>query len=168
MLSVLPSVLVLGPALIAALLLARGRSSPPDGLPQRLGAARALSVAIPVQGIHFAEEAFTSFDERLGVLLGLPSMPLVLFLGFNLGWIGIWVASVPGIRSGRTSAFFAAWFLAIAGVANGAAHPLLAVASEGYFPGLVTSPFIGLAALWLAVRLHGATQPRRDNPSGAA
>ena len=37
---------------------------------------------------------------------------------------------------------------------------LLAVASGGYFPGLVTSPFIGVASAFLWIRLRRAT--RRD------
>ena len=41
-------------------------------------------------------------------------------------------------------AALAAWFLAIAGMFNGIAHPLLALASGGYFPGLVSSPFIAV------------------------
>ena len=86
-------------------------------------------------------------------------MPLSFFLLFNVTWLAIWVASVPGLRSGRPAAFFAAWFLAIADLFNGIAHPLLAVASGGYFPGLVTSPFIAAAAALLWIRLRRATQP---------
>jgi hypothetical protein len=39
--------------------------------------------------------------------------------------------------------------LALAGMINGIAHPLLAVAAEGYFPGLLSYPFIGAASIWL-------------------
>lgn len=153
----LPSILALGLAALAAALLARSRKSPPENVEERLTAARALAVAVGVQSVHFAEEAATGFHERLGPLLGLPGMPLSLFVVFNLTWIGIWIASVPGLRSARTGAFFAAWFLAIAGMLNGIAHPLLAIAAGGYFPGLVSSPFIGMASVWLWLRLHGAT-----------
>ena len=44
---------------------------------------------------------------------------------------------------------------------NGAAHPLLAVASDGYFPGAISSPVIGLVSVWLWLRLRAATEPRR-------
>ena len=54
----------------------------------------------------------------------------------------------------------AAWFLAIAGMFNGIAHPLLAVAAGGYFPGLASSPFIGAASVWLWFRLRSATRPK--------
>ncbi len=100
----------------------------------------------------------TGFPERLGALLGLPAMPMSFFLIFNLTWLAIWIVSVPALRAASRSAFFAAWFLAIAGIINAIAHPLLAVAAEGYFPGLVSSPFIGAAAAWLWLRLREATK----------
>ena len=159
MLSVVPSVLVLGLAALAALLLLRRRWSPPDKVGERNGAARALAVALAVQGLHFAEEMATGFHEALPAAFGLPAIPRSIFVIFNLTWLGIWVASVPGLRSARPAAFFAAWFLAIAGMVNAVAHPLLAIAAEGYFPGLVSSPVIGAASVWLWLRLRGATRP---------
>jgi hypothetical protein len=65
------------------------------------------------------------------------------------------------VRAGYGAAFFAAWFLAVAAMANGVAHPLLAVASGGYFPGLVTAPVIAGVGIRLFVRLRAATQPVR-------
>jgi hypothetical protein len=127
---------------------------------ERLAAARALGLATVVQGIHFAEEASTGFPERLGEVLGLPGMSFSFFVVFNLAWLGIWFASIPGLRSARPAAFFAAWFLAIAGMANGVAHPLLAIAAREYFPGLLSSPFIAAASIWLWLRLRGATAER--------
>ncbi len=158
--SVLPSMFILGLAAFAALFLVLIRRSPPENLPERLAAARALALAVGVQGVHFAEEAATGFHERLGALLGLPGMPLSYFVIFNLSWLGIWVASVPGLRSALAAAFFAAWFLAIAGMINGIAHPLLAIAAGGYCPGLVSSPFIGVVSVWLWLRLRRATRPK--------
>ncbi len=159
MLNVLPSILVLGLAALAALRLVQSRRSPPENVAERLAAARALALAVGVQSVHFAEEAATGFHERLGALLGVPGIPLSVFVVFNLTWLGIWVASVPGLRSARAAAFFASWFLAIAGMFNGIAHPLLAIAAGGYFPGLVSSPFIGFASVWLWLRLRRATDP---------
>ena len=161
MLSFLPSIFVLGLAAVAAVLLAQNRPSPAENDSRRLAASHALVLALVVQGIHFAEETATGFPERLGALLGIPAMPMFFFLAFNLLWLGIWVVSIPGIRSARTGAFFAAWFLAIAGMINAIAHPILAVAANGYFPGLVSSPFIGAAGLRLWFRLREATQTVR-------
>ena len=162
MLSFLPSILALGLAALAAWSLTRGRGSPPESAAARHAASVALALSLLIQTIHFVEEAATGFDVRLGPLFGLPEMPRTAFLVFNLIWIGIWVASIPGLREARPLAFFAAWFLAIAGMINGIAHPLLALAAEGYFPGLVSSPFIGLASVWLWVRLRRATAPRAN------
>ena len=99
MLNVLPSMFVLGLAAHAALLLVLSRRSPPENVMERPAAARALALAVGVQSVHFAEEAATGFHERLGALLGLPGIPLSVFVVFNLTWLGIWVASVPGLRS---------------------------------------------------------------------
>lgn len=159
LLSLLPSIVVLGLAAIAAFVLARGHPSAPENVAQRLIASRALALALVAQAIHFAEEALTGFPERLGALLGLPAMPMSFFLVFNLAWLAIWVVSIPALRAAWTAAFFAAWFLAIAGMINAIAHPLLAVAARGYFPGLVSSPLIGAAAAWLWLRLRAATKP---------
>jgi hypothetical protein len=40
---------------------------------------------------------------------------------------------------------------------NGVAHPLLSVATGGYFPGLFTSPVVGGIGLVLLSRLWKAT-----------
>ena len=86
-------------------------------------------------------------------------MPLAVFVAFNLAWIVYWIASIPLLRVARKAAFFAAWFLGIAGILNGIAHPLMAAASGGYFPGLISSPFIGIAGAFLFRRLRDATLP---------
>ena len=122
-----------------------------------MAASTFLGVATAIQSAHFAEEWATGFHIRFPALLGLDPMPLSFFVAFNLAWIAIWIVSIPFIRLGRRSAFFAAWFIAIAGALNGVAHPMMAIASGGYFPGLITSPFIGIAGVVLWKRLHGAT-----------
>lgn len=157
MLSVLPSIIILGLAALAAVRLAQVRRSPQGKVVQRVAAAQALALTVVVQGAHFGEEWATGFHERFPALLGLPAMPLSIFVTFNLAWIGIWITSVPGIRLARPVAYFAAWFLAIAGMLNGIGHPLLAIAAGGYFPGLISSPLIGAAGLWLWLRLRNAT-----------
>lgn len=158
--SLVPSLVVLGIAAFVALQLAMRRSSPMEFSSERTAASQALALATAIQCAHFAEEWATGFHVRFPALFGLEPMPLAFFVGFNLAWIIAWIASVPLLRSARTPAFFAAWFLAIAGALNGVAHPLLTVASGGYFPGLVTSPAIGLAGILLWRHLHRATSRR--------
>ena len=157
--NLLPSIVALGLAALTALRLATTRKSPSEFVSERVTASHALAIAVGVQCIHFAEEAATGFHEKLGPLFGLPGMPFAGFLIFNLAWIAIWIAAVPGLRSARTAAFIAAWFLAIAGMINGIAHPLLAIAAAGYFPGLVSSPFIFGAGVLLWLQLRKATRP---------
>lgn len=84
-------------------------------------------------------------------------MSFSFFVAFNVTWLVIWAVSVRVLRTGHRGAFFAAWFLAIAGMINGVAHPLLALAAGGYFPGLVSSPFVAAACLLLWLRLRAAT-----------
>ena len=155
--SVVPSVVVLGLVAIAAVRLAQSRTSPIEAATERIAASTALAIATAVQSAHFAEEWATDFHARFPALLGLDPMPLSFFVAFNLAWIAIWIVSVPFLRLGRRAAFFAAWFIAIAGVLNGIAHPMMAIASGGYFPGLITSPFIGIAGVILWRRLRSAT-----------
>jgi hypothetical protein len=160
MVSLMPSLAALGAAAAAALLLAVGRWSPPDRRMARDQAARALAVALGAQCVHFVEELMTGFRNELPALFGLSGIPLAAFVIFNLMWIAIWVASIAGLRAARSGAFFAAWFLAIAGTLNGVAHPLFAVRVGGYFPGLLSAPFVAIAALRLWRRLGAATCPK--------
>ena len=160
--SLVPSIAVLGPVAFVALQLSRFRLSPARFTMQRVIASRALGMTTAVQGAHFVEEWVTGFHVRFPALFGLEPMPLAFFVVFNLTWIAIWIASIPLLRSARKLGFFAAWFLAIAGMLNGIAHPLMAIASGGYFPGLVSSPFIGLVSIYLWRQLQGATLSERS------
>jgi len=157
-LSLVPSLIVLGVAAILAARLTVVRRSPPEAEAARRLAAHALAAAATVQGLHFLEETATGFRTHLGGVFGLPAMPLAFFLTFNLAWLAVWAASVPAMRRGYTAGFFAAWFLAIAGMLNGVLHPALAVAVGGYFPGLISSPAIAAASVWLWIRLRRATE----------
>ena len=162
MLSLIPSIAVLGLAAFAALQLVRCRTSATKLTIERVSASQVLALATAVQTGHFAEEWATGFHVRFPALFGLEPMSLSFFVLFNSAWIVIWIASVPSLRSARKPAFFAAWFLAIAGMLNGVAHPAMAVASGGYFPGLFSSPFIGVASIFLWKRLHGATSSKES------
>ena len=107
-----------------------------------------------LQALHFAEEAATGFHIQFPAVFDLEPMAFYGFFAFNLGWIVIWIASVPGLGFGRTGSRFAAWFLCLAAITNGIAHPALALIGQGYFPGLITSPLLGLAGVQLFRRLR--------------
>lgn len=154
----LPSLIILGLlALIAWRLAGTRQIAPGDDRVRRL-AATMLLIATLIQSLHFTEEAATGFHAAFPALFGQPPIPFSVFIAFNLVWLVIWLASIPGVYAGHTLALFAAWFLAIAGMLNGIAHPLLAAVSGGYFPGLVSSPVIGIAGLLLWRRLRQATR----------
>ena len=154
----LPSIIILGLLALIAWRLAYARQLQADDAPARKAAAMFLLVATLVQAAHFIEEATTGFHAAFPAFFGQPPIPLAAFVSFNVTWLLIWLASVPGTYSANRFALFAAWFLALAGMLNGIAHPLLAAAVGGYFPGLVTSPFIGIAGLLLWQRLRRATR----------
>src|SRR5262245_31717525 len=107
---------------------------------------------------HFSEEYATRFYERFPAALGLEPWTSDFFLVFNLCWLAIWVWAAVALRSGSRTAFFPAWFFALAAAANGVAHPLLALRAGGYFPGLITSPVVGIVGVWLLKRLAAITE----------
>jgi hypothetical protein len=117
------------------------------------------AVTILLQTAHFAEELVTGFHRRFPEILGVAPWSSRFFVSFNLFWLGAWIVSIWGVTARRQSALFALWFLAIACVANGLAHPLLSARVGGYFPGLFTSPLIGIAGMLLLRRLLFATRP---------
>lgn len=155
--SLVPSAVALGLVAFAALQLTLGRPCAVELTAERAAASRMLALAAVIQATHFLEEWATGFHLRFPALFGFEPMPVSAFVGFNVTWIVLWIVSIPPLRAARQPAFFAAWFLAIAGMLNGIAHPVLAAWTGGYFPGLITSPLTGSAGLFLWRRLRGAT-----------
>jgi hypothetical protein len=107
--------------------------------------------------VHFAEEYLTRFHERFPRMLGIAQWSDEFFVTFNVLWVAVWAVSAIGVWSNVRAAFFPAWFLAIGMVVNGVAHPLLAVANRGYFPGLITSPVVGVVGALFGLRLWQVT-----------
>lgn len=116
--------------------------------------------AISAQAVHFAEELSSGFYQRFPEQLGLAPWSVGAFIGINGTWLAIWLTSLLALRRFFRVAIFPAWFLALAGVVNGVAHPLLALRVGGYFPGLSTSPLVFVAGLLLVQELRRATTPR--------
>jgi hypothetical protein len=146
-------------AAFAALLLTilrRPRNTDPAALNQT---ARIFLIGLAAQCLHFMEETVTHFADRFPVLLGLPAWSETFFVVFNLTWLCVWILSAIGLQKGRRFALFPVWFFAIASMANGIAHPALALAVRGYFPGLITSPLVGALGVLLWLRMHALTQP---------
>ena len=104
-------------------------------------------VGIAFQCLHFTEEFITRLYELLPQLLGIQTWSKEFFVVFNLSWIFIWILSVVGIKNNFRAAFIPTWFFALMMTANGIIHPLLAVAVGGDFPGLITSPNVGILGI---------------------
>ena len=144
----------LGVALVAATFLAINRR---PTAPEASRVAPWFVGAIAAQFAHFAEEYIGGFHIRFPELLGLAPWSARFFVNFNLACVVVFLFSVPLVRRGFRPAFLPVWFLSLAAMANGIAHPLLALSAGGYFPGLWTSPLLGGLGLLLWLRLWRAT-----------
>jgi len=156
--SVLTGTAGLSAAALTALLLTIMRRPVAD-LAARDQTTRLFLIGVSAQCLHFMEELVTRFQDRFPALLGLPAWPANFFVTLNLAWLSIWVLSAIGLRSGYRMALFPVWFFAIAATVNGIAHPLLAVVARGYFPGLISSPILGVLGVLLWRRLLALTGP---------
>lgn len=119
-----------------------------------------LITAICFHLVHLAEETVYEFHVLFPQLLGLAPWPVSVFLAFNFTWVLIWLCGVYFYPLNRiTMTTF--WFLAIASAINGIAHPVFSLMVDGYFPGLVTSPFVGLLGILLIRRLNQVSSHNR-------
>lgn len=160
--SILTGTAGLSAAAVAALLLTFLRQPPAGDLIARERTVRLFLLGLAVQSLHFTEEFITRFQDRFPALLGLPAWPENFFLAFNLIWMSIWILAAMDLQRGHRLALFPVWFFAIAAVANGIAHPVLAVVGHGYFPGLITSPVLGVLGVLLGLRLLELTRRRSE------
>jgi RimJ/RimL family protein N-acetyltransferase len=158
LMSILPSAAILGSLAAIALLLTFGRDWAAENRLRTRRAVRIAAVAVLFQATHFGEELLTGFYERFPALFGLGPMMLGFFVLFNLAWLAIWSVCVWGLRARRKAALFPLWFLSLGCIANGVAHPSLSAYVGGYFPGLATSPVVGLLGVVLLRRLLLITQ----------
>lgn len=122
-------------------------------------AAYIALLATGLQVGHFLEEAGMGLNRRFPEFFGLAPVPMESFVSINLVAIAIWVIAVFALSQGASVALFPLWFLGVACVSNAFLHPALAIASGGYFPGLFTSPVVGVAGVLLLRRLIRITEP---------
>lgn len=156
--SILVGTAGLSAAAVVALLLTILRRLVDSDVVNRERTVRLFLIGLVLQCSHFTEEFATRFQDRFPAILGLPAWSDNFFVAFNLVWLSVWILSVVGLQRGYSFALFPAWFFAIAAIANGIAHPLLAVAARGYFPGLVTSPILGVFGVLFWRRLQALTR----------
>jgi len=151
-------------AALGALALTLLRGGPRASRAELRAAARLAAVVVLLQAAHFAEELVTGFHRRFPEALGLVPWPAAFFVPFNLFWLLIWVLACPRLAAGSRLALAALWFLGLAALANGVAHPLLAARAGVYFPGLVSAPLLGVVGLLLLRRLASVTR----SPAGGS
>ena len=145
-------------AIIAFTLTVTRRLKSPD--PARLGQFLYLYLfCIACQCLHFLEEMLTGFHHRFPAFLGLAPWSIDFFVTLNVTFIALFVIAAIGIQKQIRAAYFLVWFLILAGIVNIIAHPLLSIATQGYFPGLFTAPIVGLIGFALAARLWKLTEP---------
>jgi hypothetical protein len=166
--SILTGTAGLGIAAVAAAALTLTRDVDRADFTARLRVAQSGGIATLIQIAHFIEEWYGAFHEHFPLLLGLTPWPALFFVTFNFVWIVAWGASVAITqRHASPAALFPLWFLGISATLNGVAHPLLAVARGGYFPGLWTSPFVGIAGVLLLRALLTFTRSRASREAAA-
>ena len=123
-------------------------------MPRNVTNTRTIAaLVLALQALHFCEEYLHEFYWRFPELLGLSAWSEAFFVTFNLTWLAIWTAAIAGLEKFPRAALVPLWFLGIAAAVNGLAHPALAIAVGGYFPGLWSSVFVGLAGVLLLYRL---------------
>ena len=149
-------------ALVAAVLLTLYRRPLAVRTEERPRAALLFAVVVVLQAAHFGEEYVTRFYDAFPTIVGLTPWPSLFFVVFNVTWLVVWLITAFGLREGSRAAFAPAWFLAIASIVNGIAHPLLALRAGGYFPGLMTSPLLAAGGLMLWTRMMAITQSRAN------
>jgi hypothetical protein len=138
---------------IVALVLTIFRGPVRDDLIEGERTANLLLTGLAAQCLHCTEEFVTRFPERFPKLLSLDPWSDDFYVVFNLVWLSIWIVSAIGLKNGNRFAYFPAWFFAIGSIANGVGHPVLSVVARGYFPGLITSPLVGVLGFLLFLRL---------------
>lgn len=144
--------------LLAGLTLAMMRSPRHDDLDARLNLVEVFLFGIAAQCVHTIEEFSTGFHLLFPPLLGLAPLSAEAFVGFNIFWLGIWALSANYILRGSRIAYFPVWFFGLAMCLNGIAHPLLALWVGGYFPGLVSSPLVGIMGVLVTAKLIRTTK----------
>ena len=121
------------------------------------GVKRLTLLGVLLHVCHFGEEYWTQYYIRFPEFLGLRPWSATFFAVFNLAWVTVWLGCIALLRSFPRLAIFPIWFLGIASAANGVYHPLLSLTKRGYFPGLWTSPVVGILGVVLLHTLTSST-----------
>lgn len=157
--SYLPSIVVLAPLLIAAVVLTaiRPRLRPEVRVSSRFLVVVGLTIG--AQSLHFLEELRFDLFSRFPQVFGLEPVSESSFVSINVTALATWVLSLFAVRAGLVIAVFPLWFLGLAMVLNVLLHPILALRAGGYFPGLLTAPLVGVLGVLSLRQLARVTAP---------
>ncbi len=122
-------------------------------------------IAVCIHSVHFTEELYTGLYQSLPQLLGFPFWPRSAFIAINLVFITGFIMSLIIRGSSHRGVDFPLWVLAVASCANAFIHPALALRAGDYFPGLLTSPLVGISGMALLITLMRSTQKRKKEPA---
>jgi len=119
----------------------------------RARSSLAFRLLILAQALHSIEEYVTRLYEVFAPARLVSSLISDdLSVGFLIGnallvALGLWCWAFP-VRLRCRAARGVAWFWSTLELGNGISHSLLALASGGYFPGVLTAPLLLLFASW--------------------
>jgi len=157
--SYIPSILALGTLLVVAIVVTAARPRLEPELRATPRFAIVIGLTILGQLGHFIEEWRSGLHVSLPEAFGVPPISESVFVWFNVSWLVVWVLALLGARAGWVIALVPLWFLGLAMILNVIAHPLLSLRAGGYFPGLLTSPLVGVLGLLTIRELLKVTTP---------
>lgn len=158
----LPSAIVLGVIAVIAIYLTISRGGIHAESTTIRQSARIAGLTIACQACHFIEEASTGLYRRLPEVFGYPPLTLEFFVTANVVCLVIWVLSTWGLARYSSIGLFPLWFLGLACELNLVIHPALSIVTGGYFPGLYTSPLVGIVGFFMLRRLAETTRASRS------
>ena len=125
---------------------------------------RAFLLLIAAQAVHSIEEYwFRLYDLLAPARAVSDTLGIHRPTGFaitNAALIGFGLWCYARIRRGLPGSRGLAWFWAVIEILNSLAHGALALAADGYFPGIATAPLLLAAGLFLISCLR--SEGRRD------
>lgn len=115
-------------------------------------------LALATQFLHFMEEFTTGFENRFPVLYGGAPYSATVFVQINMVSYALFVLSaLAAFRFGVRKALMPAVFFVLYGtLGNAIAHPVWALMTHGYFPGLWTALLYWILGPWLLFLLLGS------------
>ena len=157
--SLMPSLVALSFPALAAIVLTAIR---PHIRMDRVARSRfliVLGLTIIGQFFHFVEELLSELYVELPSMFGFPPVSESFFMRANLAFLAIWVVALFALRRGIVIGLLPLWFLGWAELLNLFLHPVLALWTGGYFPGVVTAPIVGVLGILSLKELFGVTTP---------